>query len=262
MEIKSFSILDIGSKRKVNEDSLVAFEPEDEKELVEKGCIYIVADGVGGLNKGDLASKTVVETVKMEYYNFASDDIKESLKFAINKANMILISLGEEDEKLASTLVCAVIKDNIAYIANVGDSRAYLFRNRKLIRKTNDYSFVGERMRMGELTEEEARLHPRKNIILRCLGDTENLEIDFFEVSLEENDKLLLCTDGLWGEMPHKVMEKTLNSKAEINLENLKKKAYENGANDNIGAILIDILKLDIVKEKVIPTRLKPLKKN
>ena len=260
METKSYSILDIGPKRKVNEDSLVAFEPGNSKQLATKGSIYIVADGVGGLNKGDVASKTAIETVRMEYYNFASNDIKESLKFAINKANMILISLREEDEKLASTLVCAVIKDNIAYIANVGDSRAYLFRNRKLTRKTNDHSFVGERMRMGELTEEEARVHPRKNIILRCLGDTENLEIDFFEVSLEKNDKLLLCTDGLWGEMPHKIMEETLNSQSDKNLENLKKKAYENGANDNIGAILIDIIKLDMVKEKVIPTRMKPLK--
>src|SRR5665647_424401 len=258
METKSYSILDIGSKRKVNEDSLAIFESENEKQITEKGSIYIVADGVGGLNKGDVASKTVTETVRTEYYNFASVDVKDSLKFAINKANMVLINIRVEDEKLASTLVCTVIKDNIAYIANVGDSRAYLFRNKKLTRKTDDHSFVGERMRMGELTEEEARLHPRKNIILRCLGDTENLEIDFFEVSLEENDKLLLCTDGLWGEMPHNVMEKILNSKAENNLKNLKKEVYKNGANDNIGAILIDIIKLDIVKEKVIPTRLKP----
>jgi serine/threonine protein phosphatase PrpC len=222
METKYYSILDLGSKRKVNEDSLLAFEPQDEKQLLEKGCIYIVADGVGGLNKGDVASKTVIETVKTEYYNFASGDVKESLKFAINKANTLLIGMRVEDEKLASTVVCAVIKDNIAYIANVGDSRAYLFRNRKLIRKTNDHSFVGERMRMGELTEEEARVHPRSNIILRCVGDTEDLEIDFFEVALEKNDKLLLCTDGLWGEMPHKILEETLNTKTEATLENLK----------------------------------------
>jgi len=260
METKSYSILDIGSKRKVNEDSLAIFTPENEKQLNDKGSIYIVADGVGGLNKGDVASRTVVETVKTEYYKSPSNDIKESLKYAINKANMKLINMREGEEKLASTLVCAVVKDNTAYIANVGDSRAYLFRNNKLIRKTDDHSFVGERMRMGELTEEEARLHPRKNIILRCLGDIKNLEIDFFKVTLEEKDKLLLCTDGLWGELPHKVMEKTLNTKVESSLENLKKKVYENGANDNIGAILVDIIKLDILKEKVIPERSKFIK--
>ena len=72
METKSYSILDIGSKRKVNEDSLVAFEPENSKQLATKGSIYIVADGVGGLNKGGVASKTVIETVRMEYYNFSN----------------------------------------------------------------------------------------------------------------------------------------------------------------------------------------------
>jgi len=248
-KLKSYQKLDKGLKRKHNEDNLLVFEPKEEVYL-KKGRIYIVADGIGGLNKGEVASKMATEVIKDSYYSFKSNDIEKSLIYAIGKANTEILKIGSKDDKSGTTVVCAVIKGNFAYVANVGDSRAYLFRKGKLEKITQDHSFVGERVRMGELTEEEARVHPRKNIILRCLGDKPKIEVDTFKVSLNEKDKLMLCTDGLWGEIPNPEIEKDLNKESSEAIKNLVDDAKKYGGSDNIAVILVDILEVE--KEKAL----------
>jgi PPM family protein phosphatase len=242
IKISSFSALDIGKKKKINEDNLLIFEPTDNKILKKKGNLYVVADGVGGLSKGEIASKTAVDNIKKYYYSFKSTDPKRSLVKAIKKTNLDILSISSEEEKMCTTVVSLVIKENVAYIANVGDSRAYLFRENKLKILSKDHSYVAERVRSGELTEEEARVHPRKNIILQCLGDNKKIKIDLFSYKIIKGDKFLLCSDGLWGELPNNRLEELVAIESEKAIIELVKEANEAGGNDNISVILVDIV--------------------
>ena len=237
----SYSALDIGKRKKINEDSLLVHEPTDNKAYLKKGNLYIIADGVGGLSRGDIASKTAVENIKEYYYSFKSSNLKRSLSKAIKEANFEILSLSSEDDKMCTTVVCLVIKENKIYVANVGDSRAYLLRDDKLTKLSQDHSYVAERVRAGELTEEEARVHPRKNIMLRCLGDSEKLKFDIFSYKILKEDKLLLCSDGLWGELSHGKLEELVKIESEKAIIQLIEEANKAGGNDNISIILIDV---------------------
>lgn len=242
-KVKSFSALDKGLKKQNNEDNLLIFEPS-EINLKNKGSLYIVVDGVGGQVGGEIASKMATEIIKESYYSDKEKDIRKSLINAVKKANKEIFKKGLEDEKLGTTVVCSVVKDDYAYFVNVGDSRGYIFRRGKLQQITQDHSFVAERVKLGQLTEEEARVHPRRNVILRCLGNNPKVEIDTFTEKIFESDKILLCSDGLWGEMPKKELEHILASVSDSNkaLKSLVEKALDYGGSDNIGAILIDVI--------------------
>ncbi len=237
----SYSALDIGKKKRINDDSLLVHELTENKAYLKKGNLYIIADGVGGLSKGDIASKTAVENIKKYYYSLKSTNLKRSLSKAIKKANLEILSLSSEEDKMCTTVVCLAIKDNKIFVANVGDSRAYLLRDGKLVKLSQDHSYVAERVRLGELTEEEARVHPRKNIILRCLGDSEKLKVDMFSYKIIKGDKLLLCSDGLWGELPHKKLVELVKIESEKAIIQLIEEANKAGGNDNISVILIDV---------------------
>lgn len=239
--IISYSALDIGEKREINEDNLLVFEPEDRKTFLKKGNLYIVADGVGGLERGDIASRVAVETIKEEYYSSKSINFKRALSGAIKKANLKILSMSSKEEKMCSTAVCLVIKDNKTFIMNVGDSRAYLLRDNNLIKLTQDHSYVSERVKAGELTEEEARIHPRKNIILRCLGDSPKLRIDSFSHRILKGDKFLLCSDGLWGELQHDKLEEIVRSESKKAIKELVSEANKASGNDNISIVLVNI---------------------
>jgi Serine/threonine protein phosphatase len=241
-------------KKKINEDYLLIFEPINE-EMQQKGSLYIIADGVGGMDKGEVASKMAAEVIRQSYYSIPGNDIKSSLIAAIKQANREIYQKGSDDERMGTTVVCAVIKDNNVYFANVGDSRGYVFKKGKLKRITEDHSFVWERVKMGELTEEQARTHPRKNVILRCLGYAPEIEVDTFKVQIEKGDKILLCSDGLWDEMPKTDIERTLAAlkNSDTALKKLVEKAIANGGNDNISAILLEITEVFVTAEKIIP---------
>jgi len=240
--IMSYSALDIGKKRKINEDNLLVFEPSDTKAFLKKGNLYTVADGVGGLKRGDIASKIAVDTIKDEYYSSKSINSKRALIGAIKKANLKILSMSSMEEKMCSTAVCLVIKNDRAYVMNIGDSRAYILRNSNLVKLTLDHSYVSERVKAGELTEEEARIHPRKNIILRCLGDSEKLKVDSFSYRILKGDKFLLCSDGLWGELEHKKLEEIVKTESKKAIKELVIEANKASGDDNISVILIDII--------------------
>jgi len=191
-----------GRKRDHNEDSLGFFQPEDPEQLAERGAIYIVADGMGAHEAGAVASDRAWRKVIDEYYyGDSSLGIKESLTRAIKIANEEIYGLASRNPTWAgmgSTIVAAILRrEKELYVANVGDSRAYLVRRDEIRRITRDHSWMQQQVDRGELTPEQARRHPRRSVITRCLGRRPDVEVDVFEAEFQPDDKLILCSDGL-----------------------------------------------------------------
>lgn len=193
---KTFSITDIGRKRKLNQDYVYT----SEQPVGPLPNLFIVADGMGGHNAGDYASKVTVETMVREIGATAEHDTARALDSAIEKANSIIRECASTQEDLAgmgTTVVAAVCEGKTLQVANVGDSRLYIVNEREIRQITRDHSLVAEMVRMGGLGREEARNHPDKNIITRAVGASDTVEPDFFTVMLSEEDIVLMCSDGL-----------------------------------------------------------------
>ena len=190
-----------GVVRKNNEDACFVIPSQD---------VYIVADGVGGNNSGEIASSTAVESLAdfVRDNNLgmcgSPDEIFGFFTEALDIANRRVFEMGREDAAcrgMASTVVMSYINDGSAYLANVGDSRAYLFRNGRLKRITKDHTYVNELIDQGVITEKEAESHSQKNVITKAIGAESEVEPDFYKVGLARGDIMLLCTDGLYGEV-------------------------------------------------------------
>ena len=169
-----------------------------------------MADGVGGNNSGEIASSTAVESlasfVKANDLGLCGspDEIFGFFTEALDIANRRVFEMGREDSAcrgMASTVVMSYINGGSAYLANVGDSRAYLFRNGRLKRITKDHTYVNELIDQGVITEKEAESHSQKNVITKAIGAESEVEPDFYKVGLARGDIMLLCTDGLYGEV-------------------------------------------------------------
>ena len=190
-----------GVVRKNNEDACFVIPNQD---------VYIVADGVGGNNSGEIASSTAVESLAdfVRDNNLgmcgSPDEIFGFFTEALDIANRRVFEMGREDSAcrgMASTVVMSYINGGSAYLANVGDSRAYLFRNGRLKRITKDHTYVNELIDQGVITEKEAESHSQKNVITKAIGAESEVEPDFYKVGLARGDIMLLCTDGLYGEV-------------------------------------------------------------
>lgn len=192
---------DPGLVRRHNEDFVAVYEPATEEDLRSHGRVYIVADGVGGADAGEVASRYASERALHHYLATASiTDRGERLLEAMQAANTDLrkIAMGRDDSRrMATTMVAAVVVDSHTYIGNVGDSRAYQWRDGRLTQITRDQSLVAQLVEEGALTAEEASHYPYKNIILYSIGSEKRPPIDLYEVNLEPGDFLLLCSDGL-----------------------------------------------------------------
>src|ERR1700680_1634921 len=173
--------------------------PKDQLIMAKKGALFIVADGMGGHAAGEVASEIAVDTVSNVYYQDNSDDAATSLLHAIKRANALIHQRAAENmlrSGMGTTCVAAVLRGNMAYIANMGDSRAYLVRNGQVKQVSQDHSWVAEQVRAGLLTEDQARTHAQRNVITRSLGTQADVDIDVFLEPLQENDCVGLCTDG------------------------------------------------------------------
>ncbi|QIB69955.1 Stp1/IreP family PP2C-type Ser/Thr phosphatase [Aminipila butyrica] len=232
---------DRGLKRKNNEDSCFVI-PEDK--------IYIVADGVGGNNSGEVASRSAVsfvaDYVKRNPVKQAKgrDEIKNYFVQCIQEANSLICNLSRqssEDSGMATTLVLAYVTRRKAYVVNIGDSRAYLLRNGDLTQITEDHTYVNTLIKSGALTEEAARTHDKRHIITRALGGDETAEPDIFEVKLMKDDILLLCTDGLHGEVEDSRIQEILSSGLQMSelCNQLITRANRSGGNDNITVVCV-----------------------
>ena len=235
---------DTGRKRDHNEDFVEAFSPSDPGERQRKGELFIVADGMGGHQAGEVASETAVRTISREYYADPDPNIAATLVRSIQKANALIYQQAQETLSqvgMGTTVVAAVAHERQLYLANVGDSRAYLLRNGQLRQVTRDHSFVEEQIRAGILSREEARVHPQRNVITRALGVKPEVEVDSYSGTLVPGDTLLLCSDGLSEPVPDQDIKRILGqyppSEAVPRLIAL---ANTNGGSDNITALVVE----------------------
>lgn len=240
--LKTFSITDIGRKRKVNQD----FVYTEENPIGNLPNVFIVADGMGGHNAGDYASKLTVETMVEEIENSFEKNPVRILGKAIESANeRIRQKAGERPELdgMGTTVVAATCMGKYLQVANVGDSRLYVV-NKEIRQITRDHSLVEEMVRMGGLGRDEARNHPDKNIITRAVGANDTVEPDFFAVELEEGDIVLMCTDGLTNMLEDEEIRMIVSGARDLveKAQELVKAANENGGRDNISVILIEPL--------------------
>jgi serine/threonine protein phosphatase PrpC len=202
-KVKLGSSTDTGNERDHNEDSLLWWDPGNDPEtLGRKGRLYVVADGMGGLAAGEVASKIAVETIVGEYARDEGNDIAGALRQAIQAANAEINRCAQSapQQGMGTTVVCAAIRGDELYIAHAGDSRAYLFHDSVLRPLTNDHSLVNEQVRRGILTSEEAQLSEIRNVITRALGIQTEVVPDLVgPLTLNGGDSVLLCTDGICG---------------------------------------------------------------
>ena len=207
-------LTDVGRRRDHNEDNMAYVIPKDPAVMTHKGALLIVADGMGGHAAGEVASEIAVDTVSNAYYQDENDDVSTSLLQAIRRANAAIQQRAAENmlrSGMGTTCVAAVLRGNMAYIANIGDSRIYLVRQARIRQVSQDHSWVAEQVRAGLLTEEQARTHAQRNVITRSLGTQLEVDVDIFREPLEEGDTLLLCSDGLSGMVNDEELLHTLN---------------------------------------------------
>ncbi len=238
--LKTFSITDIGKRRKLNQDYVYT----SERPVGNLPNVFIVADGMGGHNAGDYASKYTVETIVKEIAASFEVNPEKILAHAIEVANEGVIKLASENadmEGMGTTVVVATCMGKYLRVANVGDSRLYVV-GEKITQITRDHSLVEEMVRMGGIDRATARNHPDKNIITRAIGASEKVEIDFFDVELKPGDIVLMCSDGLTNMLEDEEIRMILNGQRDIveKAEELVKAANNNGGKDNIAVVLIE----------------------
>lgn len=260
-----------GQVYQLNQDKVFATvqAPEEGKTV----GLFIVADGMGGHQAGEVASRLAVETIEKEFawllgagdsedtrpsYPRAavitavdappSQQLRQRLRAAVQQANLAITTYGEQNPvdagNLGTTVTCVLIVDDIAVIANVGDSRTYLVRDQQLNQITQDHSYVAQLIREGQIAPEEIYTHPRRNVITRSLGHRPDVEIDIWSEELQAGDRLLLCSDGLWEMVQEsaEILDSLLSAEnPEDTVKSLITAANRNGGADNIGVVVIHV---------------------
>jgi len=244
-----WGLTDIGLVRKENQD---AYEVRSSAESGHTVCV--VCDGMGGPKGGRLAGKLAVKVFMDSCLanlaaGMSEEQVREVAAFSVSAANRVIHERAEEESGLrgmGTTLVSAIIWDDRALLTNVGDSRGYLIRSdaedRGLRRITRDHSVVEQLVERGDITPEEARRHPDRNLITRAIGPDESVESDSYSVALRSGDFLLLCTDGLVDTTTDREIEREVLQDHSGSLNRLLEIAKLRGAADNITAVLMQQL--------------------
>ena len=237
LELQPFGLTHAGKVRQNNEDALLVGEGEDE-------TLFVVADGIGGFEAGEVASSLAVDVLK----GLQPD---ESFKAAIVEANRRIVAAGRGDEKLSGmgTTVVAIRfsgkqGEPVAEVAHVGDSRAYLRRSGDMNPITEDHSLVAELVRSGDLTRDQAAEHPQKNLITRALGADDEVDVDTAILPIEAGDRILLCSDGLSDMVSEAGISEILAEfpdDPERAARGLLSAALDAGGNDNITVVVVDV---------------------
>ena len=229
-------ITDPGKVRERNEDSVA---------IVENGAgekLLIVADGMGGHKNGEVASSIALNLICDRFKSTSSVGNKEDainwIQSTVSEANVSIfkyVTEYPESQGMGTTIVLAVLTPSFLLIGNIGDSSGYIYKNKKLHKITVDHTLVNLLVKSGELTEEEARNHPKKNVLMKALGSSTNVEMDIFNVELGV-DGIFLCSDGLTNMLDDSQITKVLNENTTLKekLEKLVFKANNRGGNDNI----------------------------
>jgi len=230
---------DIGLVRSQNEDNFSCLALRNE-------TLFVVADGMGGHEAGEIASKIAVDMVCKHVQERVkkNGDPASLLKHAVLMANEAVRQEGQSRQlSMGTTLSVVLIIKNMAYIANVGDSRVYSITNGSITQITEDHSLVGKLVAAGKLTREEARKHPQSNLLYRTVGTDDNIKVDTFQVELTRGSMLLLCTDGLWGEVIEEKLYQIIVAENDIGnaCKKLVKMANDNGGSDNITVLIAKV---------------------
>jgi serine/threonine protein phosphatase PrpC len=243
LDLVAVKLTDTGRVRSHNEDYVDYFLPPDLQQQAHKGAIYLVADGMGGHQAGEVASRGAVELVIQRYYGDTSRDVGTSLVRAVQAANQQLHAQARSDPSksgMGTTLVAAVILGRKVYMANVGDSRAYLINKTSITQITEDHSWVEEQVRAGLLTQEQARRHPQRNLVTRALGSKPAVDVDLFEGEIGRGDALLLCSDGLTGRVEDREIAAIVRAHPPAEAARLLvAAANERGGSDNITVLIV-----------------------
>jgi PPM family protein phosphatase len=240
------AMTDVGLLRVLNEDNWGWTQLSDDVRL------YVAADGMGGHEAGEVASQMAVDTICREaserfdrVSQVSPETLENILDEAFQAANNGIKSHSEDmGNDMGTTLVATLVyQNNLALVANVGDSRGYLMRDAVLHQITRDHSLVARMVEQNRISPEEARHHPHSNILLRTVGTERNVEIDIFSVELEKGDRLLLCSDGLWGEIEDEDIEAILNHYQDprIVCREMIRAAHHGGGRDNITVVMAEI---------------------
>lgn len=252
IKIESYGMSNVGMKRSHNEDHYLM---NDDLQL------YVVADGMGGHLGGEFASKMAVATVEevvqrlsgpeatvVHGVNSANNSQGDKLRFAIQEAGRRIYDQSLYDEALkgmGTTAVASLVYENKAYIANVGDSRAYFIRNGKVQQITEDHSLVSEQVKAGILSASDAKSHRLKNIITRSVGYQEEVDPDIRVQDLKAGDRILMCSDGLSNLVEdHEILEVVTKSDLKQACENLITLANERGGDDNITVLVFQAVEI------------------
>lgn len=234
------SLTDVGCQRDNNEDSYAYWKPEDEALLQRAGCLAIIADGMGGCEGGQHASRIAVETVKNFYSESNLEDPQQRLNGAFAEAHRQVRLKAEQVPILrgmGTTLTAFAVVNERLYYAHVGDSRLYLLKRGTLTQLTHDHSLVAQLVANGMVAPEEAENHPQKHVLTAAIGVSERSQPDAPSepLPLASSDVLLLCTDGLWGQVTEKEIASILGSNSPMDAcQALVDLAKQRGGPDNI----------------------------
>ncbi len=255
-DIKVIIRTDLGNIRTNNEDTGLFFRIADAQVTQNKGCILMVADGMGGHQAGEVASKMAADIISTEYFRNGSGSIEKNLAKAFTLANKNILDTANADSSkkgMGTTCTALIVADKQVYYAHVGDSRAYVIKNKQIARITTDHTYVQELIKAGTITVAEAEKHPQRNILTNAMGTKPAIRIDTGKCtfSFEENDRLMICSDGLYdyledAEIADLVNNRTVEEAADVLVAEAKKR----GGHDNITVVLAE--KMGVLEVKPI----------
>ncbi|MBE6138293.1 MAG: Stp1/IreP family PP2C-type Ser/Thr phosphatase [Firmicutes bacterium] len=236
-------LTDPGKVRDHNEDSVIVTKN------ISNECLLAVADGMGGHRGGEIASSIAISHIGKRFSEISSIGNKEDainwIKDVVSEANVQIYKYTSENPEstgMGTTLVMAVLTRDFLLFGNIGDSSGYVLKNEKLHKITSDHTLVNLLVKSGELTEEEAKDHPRKNVLMRALGATTKVEMDVFDVETDV-DGIMLCSDGLTNMLDDEQIAKVLSEKSSIDerLNKLIVKSNNRGGTDNISVTFLEM---------------------
>lgn len=258
MSISIYRKTDIGKIRKVNEDSFVIFSETNQEifpgqtpnpwidltsENLKRGIFCCVIDGMGGMGNGDVASETIANRILFHSKELLETEEKLLPQLALERANSFLrlvISKNPSLSNMGAVATSCYFTGNTAYFAQVGDTRAYLFRHGELKPITEDQSIVANLLKDGKLTLAEAKNHPQRNVVTQALGPRDHIETVNYQITLQKNDQILLCSDGLTTMLSDEDIAETLTEfSGQEAVDMLIERANQEGGEDNITVLLI-----------------------
>lgn len=242
--LKVIILSDLGNIRTNNEDMGLFFKIADENIIREKGCMLMVADGMGGHQAGEVASKMASEIISREYFEQTNGTVEKNLAAAFIQANKKIFekSTSSQTHKgMGTTCTVLVVIDQDIYFAHVGDSRAYIVKGDSIMQITTDQTYVQELVNSGEITAAEAAVHPKRNVLTNAMGTKPDMKVDTgkYKYRFENNDRLLLCSDGLYDYLnQEELKEILLQNSLKAAADKMIQEAKTRGGHDNITVVI------------------------